>query len=1550
MSFLQSLQSGHDNRALESNQSIDDVLKALEKWEQLVANEPADNKPSEYTSFDDEPPPPSILDALAPQHVAPAAESSALLNALINLDHAETVMPVLVELLASTKSSDEISSELLELVGFDHFDLVSSLLEHRKDMSHLLSSQSTFVQVEHNSHAGPTSRKNLPSSAEEAKRNINASLAAAANRPLFSSDAASYAPEALPHIYTVTSHGYGGLLSATGQKYVLPVDTTRVENETFTEVTIPPAKTVPPRAHERLITIADMDELCRGSFPGYKSLNRVQSIIYPTVYRTNENMLVCAPTGAGKTDVAMLAVLRTISQFLRQPTENIPLAARIRRDDFKIIYVAPMKALAAEIVRKLGKRLERLNVLVRELTGDMQLTQAEIAQTQIIVTTPEKWDVVTRKPTGEGELASKVKLLIIDEVHLLNEERGAVIETIVARTLRQVESTQSLIRVVGLSATLPNYRDVAEFLGVSPYNGLFFFDSSFRPVPLEQHFVGIKGKPGSTISKKNLEAVTFEKISELIREGHQTAQSLKEMGQEDGNLDDFSCQGVDGWYSAQRDVSSSRNRELRELFAHGFGIHHAGMLRADRNLTERLFSSKQIKVLVCTATLAWGVNLPAHAVVIKGTQVYDTSRGKFVDLSVLDVLQIFGRAGRPGLESSGEGYILTTDDRLTHYLEAVTSQHPIESRFETGLIDSLNAEISLGTVSSVSEGMQWLSYTYLFVRMRRNPMVYGMSHDEPVNDPTLSQKRTHLITTAARHLVQARMITFDESTGRFEITDLGRIAARYYIRHTSVEIFNQQLRPVMTEADILAVVSMSTEVKIVPCEVKGGTETKQGKTNILLQGYISQAYMEDFALVSDMAYVAQNGARILRALLDIALSRKWATVCAVLMALSKAVEKRMWPYENPLKQQTELHRDVLYNLERFADDSTPVELVTKSAAELGELLRMNEQHGAALLRAAQHFPAVAIEYVLRPLTSDVLRIAVMVTPAFEWSNKHHGSLEPWWVWLEDERGVEIFQWFNVPLRSTSKAVEINFAISIRDGNPPKLARLHVPLAGLRLPLPFLDRSPLLELPFLPVSAVRHPAIRGHLSHIFQSFNAIQTQAFWSIHRSNTNALLSAPTACGKTTLVLSAMCIALAEQSGGIALVVCPTRHAAKESLFILRRLCKAVGAAVEPAFTPDTLKQRRGPGSKVFVVTAACLAAALPFRAADWQDLRSVVCDDLHLLDAQYEMAVSFLMHATQNRPVRFLGIADSLDDPSGLADWLRVDRQSLHCFRPTDRDQALAINTRTFNIPFSAALFKAMAKPLFNAIMARPPDSTTLVFVPSRYHCVVVGSDLITQCASQLNTRGFLGQNTTREAVQPYAERLADRALVELLLSGIGVFHEGVSKSDQTLILQLYLEGVVRVLIAPREACWSVPVRASTVVAMGTQYTRVRDGGDRQVVDYGPQEVVRMLGKAIAHGQPGHFHLFCPAESLDTFMRFINQGLTLESRVQESDLVRNWLNAARGDGSIAGKQDAMDALSFTYLAKRLQINPAYYDSSEIERDDALSRILDNFWTADHS
>ena len=166
-------------------------------------------------------------------------------------------------------------------------------------------------------------------------------------------------------------------------------------------------------------------------------------------------------------------------------------------------------------------------------------------------------------------------------------------------------------------------------------------------------------------------------------------------------------------------VGKSKSPEVRELFGGGFGVHHAGMLRADRGLSERLFSEGLLNVLVCTATLAWGVNLPAHTVIIKGTQLYDPEKGTFKDLGVLDVMQIFGRAGRPQFDTNGgEGIIITQHAKLAHYLQMLTSSIPIESQFVSRLCDHMNAEIALGTVTSVREAIKSLSYTYLHLCMQ----------------------------------------------------------------------------------------------------------------------------------------------------------------------------------------------------------------------------------------------------------------------------------------------------------------------------------------------------------------------------------------------------------------------------------------------------------------------------------------------------------------------------------------------------------------------------------------------------------------------------------------------------------------------------------------------------------------------------------------------------------------------------------------------------------------------------------------------------------------
>ncbi|CUA70241.1 hypothetical protein RSOLAG22IIIB_00592 [Rhizoctonia solani] len=1591
------------------------------------------------------------------------------------------------EHLISDRPEDEVSNYIVDLVGMNEMDLVIQVMSHRRVVGKALLGLDSNSAEAGISQPGIIARMDggiddgrVTFTAEEARQRMEENLRANEERPLFSGTAIGGDTPEYPHVYTSGSNIHGNILSMFGSKFLLPLGTQRLTNEQYQEVIIPPAKAVPPRINERRIPVGELDALARGCFPGYQSLNRIQSIVYPTAYSTNENMLICAPTGAGKTDVAMLTILRVIDQHLSSKDNPQQLASLIRKKDFKIIYVAPMKALAAEIVRKLGKRLAWLDVKVRELTGDMQLTKAEIAETQIIVTTPEKWDVVTRKPTGEGELASKIKLLIIDEIHLLNDERGAVIETIIARTLRQVESTQSVIRVVGLSATLPNYVDVADFVGANRERGLFYFDSSFRPVPLEQHFLGIKGKTGSPMAKKNLDEVTFEKVSELVKEGHQvmvfvharketvkSALALKEAATADDSLEFFSCMEHPQYQFFRREISTSRNKEMKQLFEDGFGIHHAGMLRSDRNMMEKMFEARAIKVLCCTATLAWGVNLPAHAVIIKGTQVYDSARGSFVDLSVLDVLQIFGRAGRPGMESSGVGYICTNEEKLDHYLNVMTSQHPIESKLVSGIVDSLNAEIALGTVSTLQEAVSWLGYTYLFVRMRRNPFHYGITREMIQDDPQLVQRRMELVTSAAKKLDNCGMIKFDTRTETLAIADLGLIAAKYYIRYASIEVYNEMFKPKMSESDLLVMLSKSTEFsqiqtreneypeleallkneEIVVCQLpepkqentsnrrvgvstagekahrKGkngdGTDRKpspidtvDGKVNVLLQAYISKAQVQDFALVSDMAYVAQNGGRIIRALLEIAVSRKFASTAANLAQMSLAVEKRIWPFTNPMEQFPELSRDLLHNLATWADHLSPPELAEYNAEDLGALIHMNYRHGGALLKVAKQFPHADLSVRVRPLTAELLRIQVKATRKFEWNTKLPGQREPFWLWVQDEEGSRILQFarisfvsgnnntktaakekdnvggqaskdssaptkaesstkaggpskgntgpaipwssgssnvlhtdFTIPLRAITENKKLTVRL-ISDKWVGAVQEAPVHLADTVFPKLGQPPTPVLELPFLPLTVLRDPRLQSKLSESsILALNGMQTQAFYYIIQTTQNVLFAGPTANGKSTLVLSAACKLLSSTPNSSILILTPRKRDARDVVSIFRKW----GTDVTPASIKEFQAPRPG---RAYVTTPskllewACTTHQAISNSAFIRSTSMIVLESLESLDAEYELAVAILRHATQMLPVRYLGVTAPLTDTSDLANWLAIPTRGNYSFRPQDREQDLTTSSQPFSIPHSGALFRAMAKPVYSALRSMGSTETAIVFVPAQGLCRAVVGDLVTSCGVDFNALGFLGNGATPDAMEVYTRRLNNNEFSDGVAHGIGVYHDRLSPRDQQLMLELYAEGTVRVLVAPRETCWSIPVRAARVVVMGTQYIEFGPEGDRELRNYSLGEVTRMQSRAVRSGSAGTFILMCQAEDRDTYMRFLESGLPLESELMEADcgVLKKWAQSMMGANLLKNPQDLLDLLGHTYLRRRLKTNPNYYEDG-VNEEGTLVKLVDLAW-----
>ncbi|QKX60229.1 uncharacterized protein TRUGW13939_07372 [Talaromyces rugulosus] len=1490
-------------------------------------------------------------------------------------------------LLASDAGDDELQMSLAEIVGFDNLDLVIDLITHRHE---ILSSRTTKSTVQTD---GLIAGK-LQSLAEREQalhrqdyQHKHTPLAAAQTR-----EEPKY-----PHVYKI--HDSRNMLSLGGKKYGLPMGSEQSEQPKYTEISVPASRHASPVGpNQKLVQISSLDGLCRGTFKGYKSLNRMQSLLYDVAYKTSENMLICAPTGAGKTDAAMLTILNAISKNIAPSPLEEPDATEfvVQLDDFKIVYVAPMKALAAEVTEKLGKRLAWLGIQVRELTGDMQLTKREIVETQIIVTTPEKWDVVTRKSTGDTELVQKVRLLIIDEVHMLHDERGAVIESLVARTERQVESTQSLIRIVGLSATLPNYIDVADFLRVNRMAGLFFFDQSFRPVPLEQHFLGVKGKAGSKQSRENLDAVAFEKVRDMLERGHQvmvfvhsrkdtvlTARTFKQMAAEEQCEDLFTPeQDTEGYSQAVKDLKSARARELRDLFAAGFGAHHAGLTRSDRNLMERMFAEGHIKVLCCTATLAWGVNLPAAAVVIKGTQLYSAQEGKFVDLGILDVLQIFGRAGRPQFQDTGIGFICTTHDKLHHYLSAVTSQQPIESRFSGKLVDNLNAEISLGTVTTVAEAVQWLGYSYLFVRMKREPRNYGIEWAEIRDDPMLVQRRRELIVNAARTLQKSQMIIFNERTEELRAKDVGRIASQFYVLQTSIEIFNEMMRPRSGEADVLRMISMSGEFdniqareneskeiqrlrdEVIQTEVEGGNDSPHAKTNILLQSYISRAKLEDFALVSDLAYVAQQSARICRSLFMIALNRRWGYQCQVLLSMCKSIEKQIWPFQHPF-HQFDLPIPILKNLDDKLPTSSVESLRDMEPAEIGQLVH-NHRMGNTLTKLLDNFPTLSVEAEIAPLNRDVLRIRLSLYPDFIWNDRHHGASEGYWIWVENSDTSEIYhhEYFILSRKKLHDDHELNFTIPLSDPLPAQIyvraisdrwlgAESVTPVSFQHLIRPDTESvyTDLLDLQPLPISALKNPLLEEIYGQRFQYFNPMQTQIFHTLYHTSANVLLGSPTGSGKTIACELAMWWAFREKPGSKVVYIAPMKALVRERVQDWRKRLTAVMGLKLVELTGDNTPDTRTIRDADIIITTPEKWDGI---SRSWQtrgyvrQVSLVIIDEIHLLGGDrgpiLEIIVSRMNYiASQSKgSVRLMGMSTACANATDLANWLGV-KEGLYNFRHSVRPVPLEIFIDGFPEQRGfCPLMQSMNRPTFLAIKNHSPEKPVIVFVASRRQTRLTAKDLINYCGMEDNPRRFV--RMSEEDLQLNLSRVKDDALREALSFGIGLHHAGLVESDRQLSEELFANNKIQILVATSTLAWGVNLPAHLVVVKGTQFFDAKIEGYR---DMDLTDVLQMLGRA---GRPqfdnsGIARIFTQDSKKAFYKHFLHTGFPVESTLHK--VLDNHLGAEVSAGTIVTKQDALDYLTWTFFFRRIHKNPSYY-GLEISADEhnsiAAQQIASDF------
>ncbi|WP_299268490.1 DEAD/DEAH box helicase [Halorientalis sp.] len=488
------------------------------------------------------------------------------------------------------------------------------------------------------------------------------------------------------------------------------------------------------------------------AFP-FESFNPMQRDALPALLDSEENVVVSAPTASGKTALAEVAICRALDA------------------GGTALFLAPLRALTNEKESE-WERFEDLGYSVYVVTGERDLNPRRAERADILVMTPEKADSATRKhDSPRYGFVTDVDCCIIDEVHLLDSDRrGSVLEVTISRLRRLCDP-----RIVALSATMPNVDDVAEWLD-APAETTFAFGEEYRPVPLEAGVKTYTHGENAFADKYRRLYRTLDLVEPHLRDDGQglvfvssrqdTVQAAKKTRDELAERDvPMSARGD---YDFHQEAEQIQNETLRKSVLDGVGFHHAGLSKDDKNLVERWFREGTLGLLFSTSTLAWGVNLPARCVVIRDTKLHDPLEGE-VDMSPLDVLQMLGRAGRPGYDDQGYAWVVCDHSDAEKYRQLLRDGKEIESRLATDLDAHLNAEVVLGTIQDIDDVLDWIETTFYAVRARSAPDRYD-------SDGQLRDRVSDTLEKLVDH-------GFVERDGlSLSPTRLGRLASKFYLR------------------------------------------------------------------------------------------------------------------------------------------------------------------------------------------------------------------------------------------------------------------------------------------------------------------------------------------------------------------------------------------------------------------------------------------------------------------------------------------------------------------------------------------------------------------------------------------------------------------------------------------------------------------------------------------------------------------------------------------------------------------------------------------------
>jgi len=419
----------------------------------------------------------------------------------------------------------------------------------------------------------------------------------------------------------------------------------------------------------------------------FQELNPMQQEAMPLVLQHAENLLVGAETGTGKTLLAETAMLR---KLLEGPKT-------------KVVYLGPLKALTVEKEKEWQHFADR-GFSVYKMTGDEEnIDVSKAKDTRILISTVEKWDSLTRKPSTYS-FVNDPSLVVLDEIHIIDsEERGPATEALLAR----IKRTNPKARIIGLSAAMKNIEELAKWLNAESYS-----NSTYRAVPLHCFFQAYPDTRYYVEEEKIKDRLVLEMVSSLRQKVSQTEEPGKILifvgtrakAERTGLMLASSIDKAYVGYSPRL-----RSRKLTQIVSKGVAFLHSGLNKADREQIVSLFDKGPIDILVSTTALAWGVNLAARTVIIR-----DLFLGRETEIDAINIKQMLGRAGRKGRETVGYAFILVPQSRKTEIEKIILEGKDIESKLDRKILDHINAEIKLRNIRNLQDLKQWFTTTFWF--------------------------------------------------------------------------------------------------------------------------------------------------------------------------------------------------------------------------------------------------------------------------------------------------------------------------------------------------------------------------------------------------------------------------------------------------------------------------------------------------------------------------------------------------------------------------------------------------------------------------------------------------------------------------------------------------------------------------------------------------------------------------------------------------------------------------------------------------------------------